>query len=243
MGTNHYSNCSIYLDTARMSDISQIRSFSGNNGPTQGCKPARYAFAGKHRLVEECECVWISALQHSFGKKHLINLIRQANPLDLPIPGGSEKVWLTWERHRLPGPTKRMSSLEDGTARLWLVCPCCRRKAAKLYYKLFDVSRGNRSEVLCRSCHGLVYQSENCSGNQWFRNFARPMKRLLMRKANLMALAPKPQRTGELQAIEAEINRIRDRCRPPRGCPKRKRSPSIDRRPYRDVTLIEKYFC
>jgi len=225
-----------------MSDIFQMRSILGNPSATRGERPVRYAFPGRRWLVEECESIWISSLRSHFGKKHLIAHIRQCKPLELPVPGGSEKVWLTWEPHRLPGPTRRMSSLEDGTARLWLVCPCCRRKVAKLHYRLFDASRGNRSELLCRQCHGLVYQSENCGSNLWFRAIARPLKRLLRQRLKLIAMVPTPQQTEKLQAIEAEIKRIRDRCRPAKGCPKRKRSSSSDRRPSRDVTLIEKYF-
>jgi hypothetical protein len=225
-----------------MSDIFRTRSVLGNPCSKRQEGPIRYAFAGKRWLVEECESIWISSLKSLFGKKHLIALIRQSKPLELPIPGGTEKVWLTWEPHRLPGPIKRMSSLADGTARLWLVCQWCRRKVAKLHYRLFDVSRGNRSEVACRSCHGLVYLSENCGGNKWYRAVARPMKLLLQEKTKLLSLKPFAQRDRMLQVVEFKLDLVRGRSGPRNNRPKPKHPSSSDRRPSRDVTLIEKYF-
>jgi hypothetical protein len=242
MGIKLCSNCNISSATEKMADIFQLRPILGNPSATRGERPVRYAFAGKRWLVEECESIWISSLKSYFGKKHLIALIRQAKPIELPVQGGSEKVWLTWEPHRLPGPTKRMSSLEEGTARLWLVCPWCRRKVAKLYYRLFDASRGNRSEVACRACHGLVYQSENCGGNAWYRTVARPMKRLFQDRSKLQSLKPSSRRNLLLQAVVCNLDLIRGRHGPGNSRHKRKRGSSSDRRPYRDVTVIEKYF-
>ncbi len=127
---------------------------------------------GKRRLVEECEAIWIYAVQRAFGKKVLMAAIRQARSFRLPVPGGYFDVSPVDEPHRLPGKDGRWSSLEVGTARRWLICPECRRKVAKLYYYLAPDSLA-RSDLLCRHCHGLTYQSVNCGGNRWYREVAR----------------------------------------------------------------------
>jgi hypothetical protein len=225
-----------------MSDNFNPRLFLGNFDRSPQSKPVLGHFPGRRILAEECEVVTISAIRQSFGKKMLIALIRRCAPLELPLPGGPELVFLTWDAHRLPGPIKRKSMLEDHTARLWLLCPSCKRKVRKLFYLFFDASRGSRSDVLCRLCHGFSYQSSNCGSSTWYRTVARPMKSLLKKKTKLLAMAPTPQRTRKLQAIDAELERFRTQSRSRCRRRFRKHCSSSDRRPYRDVGLIEKYF-
>jgi hypothetical protein len=193
-------------------------------------------------LAEECEVVTIGAIRQCYGKKKVIDLIRRRTPLELPLPGGPAQVYLTWDSHYLPGPIVRKSMLEDRTARLWLVCPGCRRRVAKLFYMLWDASRGSRSELLCRLCNGLTYQSSNCGSNQWYHTVARPLKCLLQQREKLLSLKPSPRRNRMLQVVEINLDLVRDRSGPRNNRPKRKHPSSSDRRPSRDVTLIEKYF-
>jgi hypothetical protein len=225
-----------------MSDNFHSRLFLANFERSPQSKLVLGHFQGKRPLVEECEVVTITVIRHCFGKKVLIDLIRRAKPLDLSLPGGNEQVFLTWDSHHLPGAIARKSMLEDRTARLWLVCPGCRRRVAKLFYMLWDPSRGSRSELLCRSCMGLTYQSVNCGGNKWYRTIARPLKRLLQQKTKLLSLKPSPRRDRMLQVVESNLDYIRGHSGPRNNRHKRKHPSSSDRRPSRDVTLIEKYF-
>jgi hypothetical protein len=242
MGTNHCSACSLSSGIRKMSDNFDPRLFLGNFERPPQAKPILGHFTGKRPLAEEFEVVTVGAIRRGFGKKALIDLIRRAKPLELPLPGGPAQVYLTWDSHHLPGPIARKSMLEDRTARLWLVCPGCRRRVAKLFFMLWDASRGSRSELLCRSCNGLTYQSSNCGSNLWFRAIARPLKRLLQQKAKLLSLKPSPKRNLLLQAIERNLEYIRSRSGPGNRHRKRKHGSLSDRRPSRDVTLIEKYF-
>jgi len=226
-----------------MSDNSHSRLFLGDFDRSPQARPILGHFQGKRPLAEECEVVTISAIRRHFGKKTLIDLIRRRTPLELPLPGGSESVYLTWDAHHLPGPIVRNSMLEDRTARLWLLCPSCKRRVAKLFYKLWDAGRGSRSELLCRLCTGLTYQSVNCGGNKWYRKVARPLKRLLQKKTKLLTLKPSPRRNRLLQIVENNLDYIRGRSRPRNRRSTRKHGSSRDRRTYRDVALIEKCFC
>jgi hypothetical protein len=98
------------------------------------------------------------------------------------------------------------------------------------------------SELLCRNCHGLVYQSQNCGGNRWYRETARPLKRLLKEKSVLLASCPGPRVEARLIEIDAEIRMLRHSVvrktprlnREFRYAPARRR-----RRKYRNLDLIE----
>ncbi len=225
-----------------MADGPHSRLLFANFDRSPQARPVLGKFPGKRPLVEECECVTIGAIRRHFGKKALIDLIRRRAPLELPLPGGSAHVFLTWDSHRLPGPIVRKSMLEDRTARLWLVCPGCRRRGAKLFYMLWDAAGGNRSDLLCRLCNGLTYQSLNCGGNEWYRSVARPMKRLLRQKTKLLSLKPSRKRDQLLQAVESNLDYIRSQSDLRNRRRVQKRGSSRDRRPYRDVALIEKFF-
>lgn len=80
-------------------------------------------FPGKRRLVEECECVSVFAVRREFGKKALLRTIRESKPLVLPVSGGQFELWFTYEAHRMPNGN--YACLENGTARLRLICPGC----------------------------------------------------------------------------------------------------------------------
>jgi hypothetical protein len=242
MGTNRCSNYSISSGTRKMSDNFHPRLFLGDFNRSPQAKPILGHFQGKRPLAEEFEVVLIGAIRRCFGKKALIDLIRRHAPLELPLPGGSANVNLTYDLHHLPGPIVRKSMLEDRTARLWLVCPGCHRRVQKLFYMLWDATRGSRSELLCRLCNGLTYQASNCGGNKWYRTVGRPLKHLLQQREKLLCLKPSPRRNRMLQVVEINLDLVRGRSGPRNRCHKRKHPSSSDRRPSRDVTLIEKYF-
>jgi hypothetical protein len=225
-----------------MSDNFQTRLFLGDFNRSPKPRLILGHFQGKRPLVEECEVVTIGAIRRHFGKKVLIDLIRRGAPIELPLPGGPAQVFLTWDSHHMPGPIAGKSMLENRTARLWMLCPGCRHKVAKLFYMLWDASRGTRSELLCRLCNGLTYQSMNSGGTKWYSAIARPMKCLLKQRVKFMAMAPTPRRTRELQAIDVGLERIRGVNGPGNGRRNRKHRSSSDHRPYRDVSVIERYF-
>lgn len=118
------------LRAGLVSDKMTIGPISGNSWSPWNERDELSRPPGKRRLVEECEVVWVYAVQRAFGKKALIAAIRQARPFRLPVPGGYFDIWLIDEPHQLPGKRHRWSSLEAGNARLWLMCPACRLSAS-----------------------------------------------------------------------------------------------------------------
>lgn len=225
-----------------VSDKVLNRPVFGNFHDRRGNSEELSPHTGKRRLVEECESVWVYAVQRAFGKKGLISAIRQVRPFRLPVPSGYFDIWLTYETHRLPGHHGRWSSLEEGTARLWLVCPGCRRKVAKLFYYYLAPGSSTLSDLLCRHCHGLTYQSVNCGGNGWYRQVARPLKRLLREKSKLLARQHKPRVATRLVEIENEIRALRQKVerKMQRGTQTlRYGLAARQRRPYQDLALLD----
>jgi hypothetical protein len=224
-----------------VSDNAVHRPISGNLQSPWESRDKVCGSSGKRRLVEECEAVWVYAVQRAFGKKALIATICQARPFQLPVPGGYFDVWLVSEPHRLPGGRELWSSLREKTARLWLVCPRCRRKVAKLYY--YDLAPGSssRSDLLCRRCHGLTYQSVNCGGNRWYREVAASMKRLLREKDRLLTRRQLRGVAVRLVEIENEIRILEQKVKPEthRGTRNSLNRPAVrQRRAYRDLALL-----
>jgi hypothetical protein len=206
--------------------------------------PHGNSYPCKRRLVEECEEVSVSAIQARCGKKALITAIRQARPLRLQLPGGDADVWLIEESHRLPGPYEGWSSLEAGNARVWFVCPGCRKRVGKLHYFYFAPDSMQHSDLLCRCCHGLVYQSQNCGGNRWYRETARPLKRLLQEKCKLQAKQQTQRIATRLAEIENEICTLRQKVKLKARHRREGLSSGMrprERRPYRNLDLLEQW--
>jgi hypothetical protein len=227
-----------------MSDNFKIRSLSGNF-QSQWEEPWReIRRMGKKRLVEESVEVAISFVRKAFGKSALMAAIRQARPVRLSVLGGSFDLWLVYQLHRLPGTLERWSSLETHNCRLWLQCRSCRRVVAKLYYFYLAPDSLALSDLHCRKCHGLVYQSQNCGENRWYEEIARPLKRFLQEKHKLLAKQWTPRIGTRLARIEDEIRTLREMARPITDRRKRNplfRSSDTQRRPYRDVALLERW--
>lgn len=217
-----------------MSDNLRIRNLLGNS---------RSGYPGRRRLVEECEVVRIEVVQQAFGKKKLMETVRQARPFRLPVPGGYFDVLVLDVPHRLPGSLERWSCREDGTIRLYFWCLGCRRKVSKLYYYFLGHGSSVRSELLCRRCHGLTYQSVNCGKSQWYKKKARPLKRLLKEKERLQAKKPTARIRERLAQTERVLTYLRGEPKP-KTHPQHPRVPYGwpvigQRRPYRDLSLIE----
>jgi hypothetical protein len=195
---------------------------------------------GKKRLVEECKAVTISEVGRTFGKNALRMAVRKIQSIQLPVLGGSFDLWLIDQPH--PGSLGHLSSLESGNNRLWLQCHGCRQKVGKLFYFYLASDSLMLSDLLCRTCHGLVYQSQNCGGNRWYRETARPFKRLLIERSKLLATKRTQHVANRLTGIDDEIRNLRQKLRPKteRG---RARFPTRlkprQRRPYRELALLE----
>ncbi len=155
------------------------------------------------RLAEECFAVCIGALQRRFGKRALLQAIRQCEPIRISVPYNPPvQVWLTYDTHPLPGKGRKWSSLEGGTARIWFVCPGCRKKVAKLFYYVFSGST-LASDLLCRCCHRLTYLSVNCAGNQFYERVLKPYRRLQSIKERLQAWS-----MHRSERMELEVRKI-----------------------------------
>ena len=143
----------------------------------------------------------MSDIKYRLGRKALLEAVRDARPVRLEMAGAFLEVYLCYESHRLPGRFKDWSDIDEGNVRLWLVCLGCRRRFRKLY--CYSVSDGVRqmSDIRCRRCHGLCYQSQNCSRNKWWRQ-VRNMKRLLRERRRILLRRPSQRATQRLRQID-----------------------------------------
>lgn len=202
----------------------------------------REYFPIPHPLVEECISISLADLRRLFGRKELLKAAEDARPVRFQIQGNAFSIYLLAEPHRLPSGHGGMSSRE--VTRLWLVCMGCRRRVRKLY--TYEKIPGSNILLMefCRECHGLVYQSQNCSGNRWWREIARPLKRLLRRRERLLARKPSANVLAQLEQVDQLIWIMRQRAAPKT----RSKHPNADvepgnslriKRRYRDVSLLE----
>jgi hypothetical protein len=176
------------------------------------------------RLVEECFRVSIGEVREQFDRPELIQAILDCAPIRIPLSlGRSAEVWLTCDTHPLVGKQGRWSCLEDGTARLWFICPGCRRhRLARLYY-FTDPAGKWASQLLCRRCHNLAYLSVNCAGNAFYRHVVRPLRRL--RRVETLLRSPgaganqTPYPRGRRGLSESSSARGRQEVRPSNSCP------------------------
>jgi len=193
----------------------------------------------RKRLVEECEVVYIYAVQQEFRKKTLLKLIRESRPLVLSLRGGPAEIWLMYDTHQLPGVRDSWSSFEAGTARLWFSCPRCQRTVAKLYYYLLPGSPLLRSDVLCRHCHRLTYQVNNCGANRWYREVARPLKHFMRCRERLLRRKPTAKVLSRLKVIDNRIRTYQGLLTPKRSKYRHILPPGRrERRLYRDASHL-----
>jgi hypothetical protein len=114
-----------------------------------------------------------------------------------------------------------------------------RRPRAKLYY-YSPPGTGVLSDLLCRECHGLTYLSVNSSGNKWYRETARPLRRLCRERDKLLSQRPKPSVQARLAQLDGQIQMLRARLRPKRKrLAERSGSGVRHKRRYKDLRLLE----
>jgi len=189
-----------------------------------------------HPLVEECISLSLADLRRLFGRKELLKAAEDARPVHVRIHGNAFSIYLLQEPHRLPSRHGRVFYRE--ITRLWIVCMCCRRRVRKLY--TYEKIPGSNIlyMALCRSCHGLVYQSQNCGGNRWWREIARPLKKMIRRRERLL----ERKQSGEVMAQLEQVNQLiwimRQRAKP-KSSPGREIPQSAGaKRRYRNLGLI-----
>jgi hypothetical protein len=179
----------------------------------------------KRRLVEECSAISIHAVQRSLGKPALLRAIREAQPIHVPVPyHPGFDVYLT----SLPQPM--VGNPSKSFDRLYLVCPGCLRRVAKLFHNV-------ASDLRCRHCHSLTYHSQNCSGNKWYREVAVPLKRLYRRREKLLAACHRPESQERLEEVSRQICFFKKQVHPRR--PNRNVRRMSLKRQYRDLRLLE----
>ncbi len=219
-----------------MSDMLSMRPFLGNFGERPGAREATPSFPGKRRLVEECEVVSVWSVQRAFGKKPLVAAIREARPFRLPLSGGHCDVWLVDEIHRLPGRLERWSSLDDLTSRLWFQCVGCLAQVSKLYFYTLPGS-SERSELLCRNCHYLTYVCNVSGRTTWYKEVARPLKRLLKEREHLLRRRHTSRLNERLEGVERQIRALKAQLKP-RTVQQSPPFVARQRRRYRDISLL-----
>ncbi|NWG14070.1 MAG: hypothetical protein HXY20_11105 [Acidobacteria bacterium] len=176
-------------------------------------------------------------LRRIFGRKELLKAADDARPVRLDIQGNCFFVYLLAEPFWPPWPSRALSDRQ--LTRLWMVCMGCRRRVRTLY-AISPLSESNALlNAQCRTCRALVYQSQNCGKNRWWRQIARPLKRLLRQRRQLLARKPSPKIAEQIDLLDQSVTRLRLRAAPKtRKNPTKSESVRHVRRRYRDVTLI-----
>ncbi len=181
-------------------------------------------------------------MKYRLGRKALLAAVRDARPVRFQVAEAWFSAYLSYELHRLSGRTTRLSDIEQGDIRVWFICLGCRRRVRKLYFFPVSVRDGQLSDIRCRRCHGLIYQSQNCGGNRWWREIARPLKGLLRRRQRFLARKQSARLLAQLGEIDQAVWILRQRAvpktRPGRKAAERPHSLRI-KRPYRSVGLLE----
>jgi hypothetical protein len=186
--------------------------------------------------VEEAIEISLGDLRRLFGRKELLRAAEDARAVSFQIQRNAFSVHLLAEPHRLPRRNRRVSDRE--VTRLWLVCMGCRRKVQKLFtYPKFPGS-GVLLIPFCRQCHDLTCQSQTCGGNKWWREIARPLKRLLRKRQRLLARKQSEKVHAQLEQVDQLIWIMRQRAKPKSSPRKRLPQSAGAKRPYRDLDPI-----
>ena len=221
-----------------------FQDFSGNSTFESGANvhmgASAYSYSPRP-LVEECLAIRLADLRRIFGRKELLKAADDARPVRLDIQGNRFFVYLLAEPFWPPRQNRALSDRQ--LKRLWLVCPACRRRVRTLYALPRSPEPNALFSAQCRTCHGLVYQSQNCGKNRWWRQIARPLKRLLRRRRQLLARKPSPKTEQQVALLDQSIRVLRLRAAPKTRASshesKTRAGPAARiRRPYRDVSLI-----
>jgi hypothetical protein len=220
-----------------MADNEMNGLFMGNLGSQPLVDGREHECAAIPRLlVEEAIPISLADLRRLFGRQELLKAAQDARPVKFQINGNVFSICLLAEPHRVPNRNRQASDKE--ATRLWICCFGCRRKVRKVY--TYPRLPGSNTLLMaqCRSCHGLTYQSANCSSNKWWKEIARPLKRLLRRRELLLAKKPTAKITAQLDLIDQSINLLRRRANPATSARRKKSASTGARRPYRDLSPI-----
>ena len=89
----------------------------------------------------------------------------------------------------------------------------------------------------------MTYQSQNCGGNRWWREIAKPLKRLHRRRERLLARKPSAEIVAQVDLLDQSINLLRQHAVPKTRS--KRRNPDVDhshalrvKRRYRDLSLV-----
>jgi hypothetical protein len=234
-------HCSQFPRTStwnKASDKPKIRSISGSSNEwLPGKRHKNEPSYSPHALVEEAHGISVAELKRKFGRKELLKAIRDARSVRCQIAGIQFSVYLIHEAHRLPGRRTRWSDIETGNVRLWLICMGCRRRVQNLYLNPRSML-SDSPPIGCRTCFGLRYLSQNSWNRKWWRETAKPLKRLI-RKRQLLLRRKHTQNNAEQLELEKMIWIIqkRSKSRSVRGPTKSMDSSQI-KRSYRNLNLI-----
>ena len=218
-----------------MSDnLCNLRLNSGNfrDMPRRGGHGERknFPYFSRRSLVEEVKSVDLQFLRQIHGRRIMLRAADEGRAIRILLDGKSLDVHLTYDIHRLPGHQVQWAHPENRNVRLWFVCSSCLHRARKLY-----LSPSEEYPVLaCRKCSGLLYMSQTCGRNRWWKLCAKPIRKLLRRSKRLMQRESSPKVTEELNNIERMIWLHQQRAAPK----SHKGNARGIKRKYRDVDLV-----
>jgi hypothetical protein len=211
----HYSQFHLTSTLSNPSDKRRMRPPSGNSRVWLKGKTREGGNSiGPRPLVEETAGISLAELKQQYSRKELMAAVRDARPVRCHVNGTWQSVFLMGEPHRLPGKRNKWSDIETGTIRIWLVCLGCHGKSHKLYLHRSSLSSDGHPFLGCRKCLGLRYHSQNSWNRKWWRDMAKPLKRLICQRHRLLKGKQSPKALARLDEIEEAISIIRNRIEP-----------------------------
>jgi hypothetical protein len=218
-----------------MSDnLRNHRSISGNFRERPHCgrqgEGNNFSYSFRRSLVEEVVSVDLQYLRQIHGRRIMLRAADEGRAIRVSLDGKSFDVHLTYDIHRLPGRQVQWADPENGNLRLWFVCASCLHRARKLYLS----TSAEHPVLACRKCSGLIYMSQLCGRNRWWKLCAKPIRKLLRRSKRLMRREASLKVTEELHNIERMIWLYQQRAAPKSH---RGKARGIKRK-YRDVDLV-----
>jgi hypothetical protein len=222
-----------------MSDRFENQFSTGNN--SKGLHPLGRMggnisqYPARRRLIEECIPFATADLREIYKRMDLLMLANSYRPAVFRLEGHRFSLHLIAET--IPRPRNNRHT-GDETTRIWLICPVCFQRVRKVYTFYLEPGSSTLADLKCCQCHGLTYQSKNCSGNRWWSDLAMPLKKMLRRRRQLFHRQSR-RSIEQLEKVEQYIWILRKRAEvrsrssreiPYNDCRKRK---------YRDLSLIQ----
>lgn len=189
-----------------------------------------FSYFSRRSLVEEVDSVDLQYLRQVHGRRIMLRAADEGRAICVSLDGKSFDVHLTYDIHRLPDRQVQWADPENGNLRLWFVCSSCFHRARKLYLS----TSAEHPALACRKCSGLIYMSQICGRNRWWKLCAKPIRKLLRRSKRLMQRESGPKVTEELHNIERMIWLYQQRAAPK----SHKGNARGIKRKYRDVDMV-----